>query len=156
MYDTKTYLTYKVGKETFATEVDSIKSVIEYSELSQAPELPSYVIGLLNYNGEALPVVDSRIKLGFKSSDENENTFIIVFDIINEGTTYKAGLLVDEVTEVVEIKNADIKPAPSIGKLYTTRYINGVYLSGESLIMLLDVKKLIENFDVFKTDQQIV
>jgi len=137
------YLTFRIGSEIFGANVKNIQNIIEYTELTKVPEMPDFIIGVSNLRGEVLPVVDSRIKMGITASEITSNTCIIVVELELDGIKTKAGFLVDEVSEVLEIEDKDINETPTIGSKYNTEIIKGVYPVGSKFIMLLDLAKVI-------------
>ena len=139
------YLTFKIGSELFGANVSNIQNIIEYPALTKVPEMPSFIIGVTNLRGEVLPVVDSRIKLGISKTEITSNTCIIVIELNIEGVNTKAGLLVDEVSEVLEIKDEEINDSPSIGTQFKSDVITGVFPQNNKFIMLLDIKKVVHS-----------
>lgn len=137
------YLTFKIGAEIFAANVKNIQNIIENTRLTKVPQMPSFIIGVTNLRGEVLPVVDSRIKLGLPVTQSTINSSIIVLELIIDGIETKAGLLVDEVCEVLEIKDEEINEPPKIGSKIKTDIITGVYPYENKFIMLLDMNKVV-------------
>jgi purine-binding chemotaxis protein CheW len=147
------YLTFKIGKESFAANVENIQNIIEYSELTQVPEMPPFIIGVTNLRGEVLPVVDSRIKLGIPVSQVTTNTCIIVMELTIDGIHTKAGMLVDEVSEVLEIADNNIKEPPTIGMKFKTDTIPGIFSAGDKFVMLLDVHKVVASEELLSIQE---
>lgn len=137
------YLTFRIGRETFGANVRNIQNIIEYSELTEVPEMPNYILGVTNLRGEVLPVIDSRIKLGIAEKEITTNTCIIVLELSIEGTESKIGLLVDEVSEVLELEDKDINEPPSIGSKFKADVITGVAPNDDKFIMILDLNKVV-------------
>lgn len=140
------YLTFQLGKELFASNVSKIESIIEVPTLTKIPQTPSYMKGIMNLRGTALPVVDTRMKFGMTPTEMTANTCVLVLDINIDGKTVPIGALVDSVQEVLEIDEKEILPLPGIGDKYKTEFIQGVIKSNENFIMLLDMD-LIFSFD---------
>ncbi|NJO90580.1 MAG: purine-binding chemotaxis protein CheW [Chloroflexia bacterium] len=137
------YLTFKIGLETFAVNVENIQNIIEFPTLTKVPEMPSFIIGGTDLRGVVLPVVDSRIKFGITETPITPKTCIIVLEMAIEDIETKVGLLVDEVSEVLEIVNEDIKEPPSVGSKFKSDIITGVFPLENRFIMLLDIRKVV-------------
>lgn len=137
------YLTFRIGSEIFGTNVKNVQNIIEYSEITKVPKMPSFILGVSNLRGKVLPIIDSRIKLGLPNSKFTSNTCIIVLELLIEGQEINAGLLVDEVLEVLEIEDKDINAAPSIGTKYKTDIVTGVYPVFDKFIMILDITMVV-------------
>lgn len=138
-----TYLTFKIGSETFAANVKNIHSIIEYTKLTKVPEMPSFIIGIINLQGEVLPIIDSRIKLGIPATEATTSTSIVVIDLNIDGINSKVGLLVDEVSDVIEIEDLKIEKAPATGIKFSLDIVTGVFHDGEKFILLIDILKLV-------------
>ncbi len=117
------YLTFQLGKEPFASHVSKIESIIKVPKLTKVPQSHSYMMGIMDLQGIALPVVDTRMKIGMKPTEMNPNTCVLVLDIKIEGELIQMGALVDSVQEVLEISYKVIRPLPGIGNKYNTEFI---------------------------------
>lgn len=141
------YLSFKIGEESFATHVSKVLEILELPEITKVPNAPDYMLGVINLRSKVLPVLDTRIKFGLQPSKATVNTSIIVLNLIFEGETLTLGALVDAVEEVLELNISDIEAVPSFGSGYRLDYLSGMVKSNEKFIMLLDVDKL------FSTDE---
>ena len=144
----KSYLTFKIGNENFGANVSHVQNIIEYSKLTRVPEMPSFVLGVLNLRGDVLPVIDSRIKLGVPASEITDRTCIIVVEMFQNGNMCKTGFLVDEVSEVLEINEQDIMSPPLVGKTLREDVITGLFPIDNKFIMLLDITRILEANDI--------
>lgn len=153
MGKTKSYLTFKIGTETFAANVEGIQNIIEYPKITKVPEMPIYILGVTNLRGEVLPVIDSRLKFGISAINITSNTCIIVFEMTDDGIKLKVGLLVDEVCEVLEKDDVDIKEPPSLGLKIRVDVITGVFPAGEKFVMLLDINKVIASDGILNAQE---
>ena len=140
------YLTFQLGTELFASHVSKIESIIEVPALTKVPQSPSYMMGVMELRGTALPVVDTRMKFGMTPTEMTTNTCVLILDIKIEGEVVPIGALVDSVQEVLDISAGEIRPLPVIGDKYKTEFITGVVKSNEKFIMLLDMD-LIFSYD---------
>jgi purine-binding chemotaxis protein CheW len=143
------YLTFKVGGENFAANVNKVLNILELSPITKVPQAPEFMLGVTNLRGSVLPVIDSRIKFGMPVTEFTKNTFIIVLELLIEGVMVQIGALVDSVNEVLEIDDEDILPPPSVGSKYKTDFINGVINVNDTFVMVLDIDK------VFSTEELV-
>lgn len=149
------YLTFQLGKELFASHVSKIESIIEVPAFTKIPQTPSYMKGIMNLRGKALPVFDTRMKFGMTATEMNDNTCVLVLDINIEGETVAIGALVDTVQEVLEIDEKEILPLPGVGDKYQTEFIKGVVKSNENFIMLLDMDLIFSSEELENLSSQI-
>ena len=105
--------------------------------------------GVINLRGQVLPVIDMRIKFGMTPTEPTVDTCIIVLNLEIENEEVKLGILVDAVSEVLELEENQIEPSPSIGTKYKAEFIKGMWKKDESFIMLL-------NLDLIFTRDEIV
>ena len=137
------YLTFKLGEEKFGVHVSQVLNILEMTKITEVPQSPDYMKGVINLRGMVLPVIDTRIKFGLPETEYTSNTCIVVMDLELEGDEVHIGAIVDEVLSVTEIGNSQIKPAPSIGNKYQSEFIYGMANIEEDFIMLLDMKKVL-------------
>ena len=135
------FLTFKLGEEVFGLEIKYVTEIVGIQPITNIPEVPEYVKGIINLRGKIIPVIDVRIKFKKEPIEYDERTCIIVIDIDD----ISIGLIVDEVSEVATIKDEDIVPPPSYKTGFQNRYIKGVGKSKDGVKLLLDSNKLLTN-----------
>ena len=140
--ETSSFLSFKIGNELFASHVSKVINILELTKITAIPQTPEYMLGVINLRGAVLPVVDGRLKFGIEASEFTSLTCIIVTEIEMDGEYVQIGLLVDSVQEVLELDEAKIQPAPSIGNNFHSEYIKGVINVTDEFIMLLDMDKV--------------
>ena len=143
MEQLKSYLTFRIGLEQFAANAVFVHNIIEIPKITTLPEMPNYMIGVINLRGKVLPVVDSRIKFGFTNTEITNNTCIIVMEVCIEEKQVFIGMLVDAVSEVLEIEPEQIKAPPSIGVGIENNFITGVFQNQNKFTMILDMNKVL-------------
>ncbi len=144
----KSYLSFKLGKETFASSVSKVVNILEMPQITEVPQTPDYMVGVMNVRGEVLPVIDSRTKFGMEPTTITSNTCVLVLEIEVETSKIKIGAIVDSVEEVLEIEEDDIKSSPTIGTKYNTEFILGMVQKNESFIMILDMERVFSSDDI--------
>ncbi len=145
----QTYLSFRLGKEVFAASVNHVVNILEMKPITKVPHAPDYMSGVINLRGQVLPVIDMRIKFGMTPTEPTVDTCIIVLNLEIENEEVKLGILVDAVSEVLELEENQIEPSPSIGTKYKAEFIKGMWKTDESFIMLL-------NLDLIFTRDEIV
>jgi purine-binding chemotaxis protein CheW len=134
------YLTFTVGKEVYGLEIKFVTEIIGIQEITQVPELPEYVKGIINLRGKIIPVMDVRLKFKKELRQYDDRTCIVVIDINGS----PIGLIVDRVSEVLSIPEQDIVPLPEIERGAKQKYVNGIGKVGNDVKLLLDCEKLLK------------
>ncbi|ROR27330.1 purine-binding chemotaxis protein CheW [Mobilisporobacter senegalensis] len=132
------FLTFSLERESYGIEIRYVTEIIGIQSITQVPELPDYVKGIINLRGKIIPVMDVRLRFKKEPRDYNDRTCIIVVDIKN----ISIGLIVDSVTEVITIPEEEIVDPPQINKGSQNRYINKIGKVGNDVKLLLDCEKL--------------
>lgn len=138
------YLTFSLGGEEYGLEILKVKEIIGIMNITLVPQMPPYVKGVINLRGKVIPVVDLRLKFGMEALEYNERTCIIVVDIAGAaGNKVIMGIVVDCVSEVLNIKGDEIEEAPTFGVKLNTDYILGMAKIKGYVKILLDIDKVL-------------
>jgi purine-binding chemotaxis protein CheW len=140
-YATKinSYLTFKLGDETFGANVSKVLNILEMIKITKVPKSPLFMKGVINLRGSVLPLIDTKVKFDMGETNYTTNTCILVLDIDMGGEAVHVGALVDSVQEVVDIEENKILPAPTIGSKYKSEFIEGIAKINNEFIMLLNM-----------------
>ena len=136
------YLTFTLAGEEYGISILKVKEIIGMMPITTVPQTPPYVKGVINLRGKVIPVVDLRRKFGMDSIEYTERTCIIVVEIAGSATTIPMGIVVDSVSEVLNIKSGDIEETPSFGNQLDTDYILGMAKVGGGVKILLDIDRV--------------
>lgn len=136
------FLTFLLGNESYGIDIKFVIEIIGIQTITQVPELPEYMRGIINLRGKIIPVIDVRLRFRKSFREYNDRTCIIVVDIQNE----LIGLIVDSVSEVITIPEADIVVPPEINN-ETNKYIRGIGKIGKDVKLLLNCDKLLNDND---------
>jgi len=152
---TDSYLTFKLGPESFAGHVKNVQNILEYREVTKVPDTPSYMRGVINLRGNVLPIVDLKEKLGMELSEYTSNTCILVLNIYMNEEIVNVGAIVDHVIQVKEITQQEVLPYPSISNKYKSDIITGVFKVKDEFVMILNLDKVFSNFEtsIFKEEK---
>lgn len=132
------YITFKLGDELFAVNVNQVREVLDLSQITKVPTAPPYMRGVVNVRGSAIPVVDLRLKFGLPKADTTVHTRILVMELELGGEATVLGGIADSVHEVIELDAAQINPPPTIGMRWRSEFIQGMGKRGEDFIIILD------------------
>ncbi len=135
------FLTFSVGKESYGIEIKFVTEIIVIQEITEVPELPDYVKGIINLRGKIIPVIDVRIRFKKDPKEYNDRTCIVVIDI--KGTS--VGLIVDIVAEVINIDDSDIVMPPDIKTGFQNSYVRGIGKAQDGIKLLLDCEKILND-----------
>jgi len=137
------FLTFQLGNEVYGIEIRYDTEIIGIQQITYVPEVPKYVKGIINLRGKVIPVIDVRLKFGKPPVDYDDRTCIIVIDINDT----QIGLIVDCVSEVLNISDDNIVPPPSYKTGFQNKYIKGIGKVGNAVKLLLDCEKIISEND---------
>lgn len=153
---TNSFLTFKLHKEYFAVTVSKLLSILEMQPITEVPDAPLYMKGVINLRGEVLPIIDSHVKFDMPELVLSMNTCILVLEVEIGDESVKLGLLVDYVEEVIEILQKNILPPPGIGSSYKSKYVTGMYKkSDEQFVMILNIDKLLNDNEIISLHKEI-
>ncbi|RFA28526.1 chemotaxis protein CheW [Alkalilimnicola ehrlichii] len=133
------WVTFQLDDETYGINVMQVQEVLPMTEIAPVPGSPPYVLGIINLRGNVVTVIDTRMRFGLQTREPEESERIVVI----EANDQIAGILVDSVSEVVEVKHAEIDTAPNVGNEESSRYIYGVVSRPKDLLILVDVNRLL-------------
>jgi purine-binding chemotaxis protein CheW len=137
------YLTFVLADEEYGFEILKVREINGMMEITAVPRMPDYVEGVINLRGKVIPVVDLRLKFGMSKADLSSETCVIVVDV--RGTLM--GVVVDRVSEVLDIHGEDIEDAPKVGVSVDTEFILGMAKAKGSVKILLDIDKVLSDAD---------
>jgi len=135
------FLTFSVGREAYGIEIKFVTEIIGIQDITEVPELPNYVRGIINLRGKIIPVIDVRLRFKKEPKEYNDRTCIVVIDIKETSV----GLIVDNVAEVINIDDSNIVPPPDIKTGFHNRYVRGIGKVGNEVKLLLDCDKLLND-----------
>lgn len=133
------YLTFHLAGEDYGIEIRYVIEIIGIQNITDVPDMPAFIRGVINLRGKVIPVMDVRARFNLGNRDYDDRTCIIVVNV--DGT--EVGLVVDEVSEVADIPQANVEPAPKTNRNVEDSYIQGMGKINDSVKILLDVQKLL-------------
>jgi len=145
---TEKYLTFTLAEEEYGIGILKVKEIIGMMPVTSVPRTPDYVKGVINLRGKVIPVVDLRLKFGMEPIPYSDRTCIIVVEIDSDETTVLIGIVVDSVSEVLNIGGEEIEDAPQFGTSLDTNYILGMAKMDGGVKILLDIDKVLSQQEV--------
>jgi purine-binding chemotaxis protein CheW len=140
------YLTFLLGGEMFAIGILNIKEIIEYGSLTEVPMMPGFIRGVINLRGSVVPVIDLSARFGRKTTEVSRRTCIVIIEVDTggeDGGKQDVGVMVDSVSEVLEIPRGDIEPPPSFGARIRVDFVSGMGKVAGKFVIILNVDKVL-------------
>lgn len=137
------YLTFALDSEMFAVGTLSVKEIIEYGQLTVVPMMPDFIRGVINLRGAVVPVIDLAARFGRGEKKITRRTCIVIIEVPNDDGQQDIGVVVDAVSEVLEIPAGDIEPPPTFGAKIRSDFIAGMGKVNGRFVILLDVGKVL-------------
>jgi len=143
------YLTFFLGEEQYGIAIDRIKEIIAIMKVTNVPKTPEYMRGVINLRGSIIPVVDTRLRFGMETKEEDMHTAIVIVEV----DKVNIGFIVDRVEEVASIDSANMSDPPKFGNNIDTDFICSMAQMDENVVMILDVLKLFEADELISLEQ---
>jgi purine-binding chemotaxis protein CheW len=136
------YIVFSVCGQSFCLSVRYVKNILELPRVFAVPQAPAYVTGVVNVDGDVIPLINAGIKMNMNGIETKENPTIIVLERIHQAKSQKLSLLIDEVQEVLDFNEFDLQPLPTSKFEFDERLVDGMYKTSADFIMQINV----ENF----------
>jgi purine-binding chemotaxis protein CheW len=132
-------INFTLGGDEYAVEIQKVREVINFRELTPLPKAPSFVKGIINLRGEVIPVIDLREKLGLAHEAYSALTNVIIVEIGRKAV----GVVVDDVRHVIRLAPGEVAPSPPFIGGLSGKYVSGVAKIGERLVVVLDMERIL-------------
>ncbi len=149
------YLIFNVDDETYGVPISKVQEVIQYVPITLLHETSSFLKGVINLRGKILPVMDMRLKLGMPEKSYDERTVFIIVEITGAKELYQVGLIVDSVSDVVEINDEQIEQTPKVGFKFKSHYLYGIAQINEVMVMILNMDTILSTDEVVTLTKEI-
>lgn len=146
------YLTFCLDKETYGLEILNVQEIIGMLDVTPVPRAPSYVRGVINLRGKVIPVIDLRAKFDMARHEATARTCIVVMQVQRGADEIVTGIIVDEVSEVLDVAEGELERAPEFSSDVDTSFIRGIGKVDSRVIMLLDMDKVLAKDMVHLSD----
>ena len=142
------YLTFSLDAEEYGIGILRIKEIIGMMPITNVPRTPEFVKGVINLRGKVIPVIDLRLRFDLPETGYTQRTCIVVVEIDGEAGKFSMGIVVDSVSEVLNIKAEDIENSPSFGAKISTDYILGMAKMNGGVKILLDIESVLSTSEM--------
>ena len=144
----KKFLTFLMANEKYGLEILKVREIIGIMDVTPVPTTPAFVRGVINLRGKVIPVVDLRLKFGMDAKEDTQRTCIIVVHLTRESQEMIMGIIVDEVSEVLDIDQDQIEPPPSFGADIRTDFILGMGKVNQRVVTMLDIDRVLSEREI--------
>ena len=141
------YLSFTLGDEQYGVDILKVQEIRGYDQVTRVPDAPDYIKGVINLRGTIVPVIDLRLKLRLDNARYDAFTVMIVLNVEQR----VVGIVVDSVSDVIELSAEQIRPTPEFGAAVDTRFINGIGTQDERMLILLDIETLLDTAELVDT-----
>lgn len=148
------YLTFSLAKEEYGIGILKIKEIIGMMPITTVPQTPEFVKGVINLRGKVIPVIDLRLRFGIQAIDYNDRTCIIVVEIEGSTSTIQIGIVVDAVSEVLNVNANEIEDSPAFGTNLDTDYILGMAKMEGGVKILLDINRVLNTDEITEIEKK--
>lgn len=138
------YLTFVLGDGVFAIDISAVREIIQYGQMTGVPLMPDFVRGVINLRGAVVPVIDLQARFGKPKATVSKKTCIVIFDTWRDGERIEMGLMVDAVSEVIDIAANQIEPPPQFGGPVRREFIKGMGKVGGRFVIILEPQKALD------------
>lgn len=145
--ETGQFLTFQLEEEVFALDINQIREVLEFNDITKVPQTPDMMRGVINLRGNVVPVIDLKQKFGMGRTEKTVSTCIIIIELLIEEEIVNIGALTDSVSEVITLSDDQIEPPPKIGNRLNSELLKGMGKKDGHFILILDIER------IFSTDE---
>jgi purine-binding chemotaxis protein CheW len=142
------FLTFLMANEKYGLEILKVREIMGMMDVTSVPTTPAFIRGVINLRGKVIPVVDLRLKFGIEAKADTERTCIIVVHLAHTAQEMTMGIIVDEVSDVLDIDQNQIEPPPSFGADIRTDFILGMGKTDQKVMTLLDIDRVLTEQEV--------
>ena len=143
------FLTFRLGKEEYGIEILKVQEIRGYDAVTHIANAPEFIKGVVNLRGIIVPIVDMRIKFRLDKADYDQFTVVIILNVSGR----VVGIVVDAVSDVINLGAEQMRPAPEFGTTINAEYIMGLGTVGERMLILMDIEKLMTSSDMGLIEQ---
>jgi len=138
------YLTFRLSEEHYGVDILRVQEIRGWEAVTRIPNSQQYVKGVINLRGAIVPIYDMRLRFHMPFQDYSKNTVVIVVRVKKKGGEKHIGIVVDEVSDVVDTRPSEVTRAPDFGASIPTEMISGLFTSNDQMLILLDVDKMLK------------
>ena len=137
------FLTFALGPELYALDIRGVREIIQVGPMTPVPLMPGFVRGVINLRGSVVPVIDLAARFGGRQTESSRRTCIVIIELTSAEERHDIGVVVDAVSEVLEVPSADIEPAPSFGARIRADFMEGMGKIGGKFVIILNIQRVL-------------
>jgi purine-binding chemotaxis protein CheW len=141
--NSRKFLTFVLNNEIYGIDILSINEITDFSNITRVPMVPSYIAGMVNLRGNVVPVIDLAKRFLEQPSERTKRSSIVIVDLKGNEQSMVIGIIVDEVSEVIDVSLLEIVPAPEFGTKIRTDFIHGMGKVDQRLLVLLNIENIL-------------
>ncbi len=145
------YLSFVLAGEEYAVNILRVKEIIEYATLTRVPAMPACVRGVINLRGRVVPVVDLAQRFGLPEREITRRSCIVMVEVTTTGAPVVMGIIADAVSQVLDVAEQAIEPAPSFGTSIGPEYLSGMTEAGHKFVMILNIDRALDVDDIIRS-----
>ncbi|MCP4179260.1 MAG: chemotaxis protein CheW [bacterium] len=151
-----TFLSFNIGKEIFAVSVTKVLEVLQTQHITEIPNVPEFIKGVINFRGNIIPVVEARTKFNMPQREDSEKYVIIVFVLNINNKNVIIGAKADNVRDVIAIEDHEVQDIPELGLNYNTEFLHGMLKGEKGFVMILNIDKIfsVEEVSILKNNAE--
>jgi purine-binding chemotaxis protein CheW len=149
------YLSFSLGEEDYGVDILRVQEIKGWEGVRPLPDTPEYVKGVLDVRGAIVPIIDLRLRFDLESAEYTSTTVFIVVTVQSNGKSFMRGIVVDKVSDVLDVDVDGVKPAPKLERAVSNQYISGVVTLGERMVVLLNLDRLFGSDELEKLEDTI-
>lgn len=146
------FLTFMMSEEEYGVDILRVQEIRGWDVVTPIPNTPAYIKGVINLRGTIVPIVDLRKRFGLSSVDYGPTTVVIVLKVLSESSERIMGIVVDAVSDVYNVKEEDMKPAPDFGSVVSIEFVRGLATIDEKMLIILDIDMMLNSKDLSKVE----
>lgn len=146
------FLSFTLGEEVYGIDVLKVQEIRGWEEVRPLPDTPDYVKGVLDLRGSIVPVIDMRLRFNLSGAEYTATTVTIILNVDTKEKSHVIGIVVDGVSDVLDIQEQEVKEAPSLGGKIDTRYLLGMVSKDQHVVLLLDADNLLDPDELMSLD----
>lgn len=154
--DTDQYLTFLLAGEEYGIDILRVQEIKGWDNVTQIPNTPKYIKGVINLRGTIVPIIDLRLRFRLDPINYGQTTVVIVLKVEGEKGMRTMGIVVDAVSEVYNISDDGMKPAPDFGQAISTDFVRGLATVDDKMIIVLNIDKLLNSSVLDQIDENVV
>lgn len=147
------FLTFMMSEEEYGVDILRVQEIRGWDVVTSIPNTPAYIKGVINLRGTIVPIVDLRKRFGLDSVDYGPTTVVIVLKVLSEESERIMGIVVDAVSDVYNVKDEDMKPAPDFGSVVSIEFVRGLATIDEKMLIILDIDMMLNSKDLSTVDE---